>query len=605
MTTQALGIATSQSFAAWQAALQNATANPNDWIAQEQVKNAEAAFKTTAALYNTARANDRADSAEARAAAKAAVGGGDSGWASIASAQISADTQRYLGELQHQVAMGRLSLDEASEEFNQYLKNAELKLARQTQYAQNVNTANSMYADNARWAVPPGMENFPGFEPGGPLSVVARMVGAKYTPPPITRVPFDPVGDVREIYSGRYDNPDLPITVKRGQLTTPVGGPATAPGPVTSWGPGSGTGAAGPAGPAQPAEPPAKRDPRIGASLDEYSAGPTFPLGGKNYGTPTTDADWNLRNTAPPLMAGSAAALGLDQWVAGQGNDRLSTDPSRSAPTGNVVPLDQIIAQQLAQAYGQAINPTGPYVTFDPVSGNFVTVPASGPRPMGGSAPAPTDVTFDPATGNFVRAQDLSRSPSSSVVPFALPEPTLRPTNTQPGLGTQSSLELPPIQPVQIGNPYLEGAGVGVGLGMGVDPWVPVVPSPPPSNWNDNGYWETPVPISGGGGGSAPPPVYNDNGYWEPPAIPVTGGDTTPPVWNDNGYWEPPLQPADPWTPPPSAPPPVWNDNGYWEDPSQPVDTWTPPPVWNDNGYWEPAAPSYDENTMDSGGWLY
>ncbi len=126
------------------------------------------------------------------------------------------DLQKYMADLQNQIATGRLTLDEAQTQFNQGLANYQFKNARQGMAGGLFNQANEMMLQGSKFAAPPNRNTFPGFGPGEGAAVASKLLGAKFTPAEFTRINFDPRGDIQRVLTGGYDWPDIPGTVYPG-----------------------------------------------------------------------------------------------------------------------------------------------------------------------------------------------------------------------------------------------------------------------------------------------------------------------------------------------------------------------------------------------------
>lgn len=109
--------------------------------------------------------------------------------------------------LGQRIAGGELSLRQAEAQLDRFFKQKGLELSRAIEEGTRLSQANTQLLQALPFVAPPGMQFFPGFEPGG---AIQQITGGRVSPVPITRVQFNPfnqVAPIRNVELGQPPNP--------------------------------------------------------------------------------------------------------------------------------------------------------------------------------------------------------------------------------------------------------------------------------------------------------------------------------------------------------------------------------------------------------------
>lgn len=109
--------------------------------------------------------------------------------------------------LGQRIASGTLSLRQAEDQLDRFFKQKGLELSRATEEGTRLSEANTQLLQALPFVAPPGMQFFPGFEPGGAIQQITH---GTVSPIPITRVQFNPYNQVAPVRNVDLEQPPNP-----------------------------------------------------------------------------------------------------------------------------------------------------------------------------------------------------------------------------------------------------------------------------------------------------------------------------------------------------------------------------------------------------------
>ena len=150
-------------------------------------------------------------------------------------AAIQNQLQRQSLDLQAQVRRGELSLSAAQTKLDRAYKEASLRQNERVARANALAQAQALELQAAGYRLPKGQKYFPGFEPTGLASQLAKQYGYNFTAPETVPIPFNPTETISAPFAGVGDIslPDTLSGLDFGDIGSFGGGTALPSDPQT------------------------------------------------------------------------------------------------------------------------------------------------------------------------------------------------------------------------------------------------------------------------------------------------------------------------------------------------------------------------------------